>query len=156
DLGAASVKRLAAEIAVAEAKEVPEDNRAGALLREHLHARGRWVESKLERLEIEAPVVCDDELAIEHAALGEHGPKRRFELREIAIERLLIPALDRQLVAIAEHEGPKPVPFGLVHPPLALRKRADPLGEHRQQGRRNGQHAPGAPVSGSPAGGAPA
>jgi len=80
------------------------------------------VEAQLERVEIEFVVSDNDNLTIEHATLRERGTQRIKQVREVAVERFLIAALDEDLVAIAEDEGAEAVPFGLENPIVAFGK----------------------------------
>ena len=52
------------------------------------------------------------------------------ELGEVAVEGLEVPALRVDLVAVAEDEGPEPVPLGLEQPAVAVGQGAAGLGEH--------------------------
>ena len=69
-----------------------------------------------QRLELEAAVAGDHDLAVEDAALRQGRLERRVELREVAIERLEVPGLDVGLVAVPEDERPEAVPLRLVEP----------------------------------------
>ncbi len=93
------------------------------------------MESHLQRLELQGFADRDDDLAVEHAALGELRLERIDQLGEIAIERLLIPALDEDLVAVTEEQRAKAVPLGLEDPAFAGWQLADTLGEHRKDWR---------------------
>ena len=53
ELGASLRERRAAEIAIALAEKVPEDDGRGELPGQHLHARRRRVQPELQRLEVE-------------------------------------------------------------------------------------------------------
>ncbi len=46
--------------------------------------------AELQRVEVEAPLVRDDELAVEHDALGQLFEHRLAQLGEVAQERLLV------------------------------------------------------------------
>src|ERR1700680_2838226 len=97
------------------------------------------MESHLERFEFESFIARDDYLAIEHAALGELRFQRIDQLGEVSIERLLISALDENLIAISEDERAKAVPFGLENPCFAGRELPDSLREHRENWRIDGE-----------------
>ena len=101
------------------------------------------MKAKLQRLEVQTAVLRDHDLAVEHAPLGKLRLERLDQLREIPVERLLISALDEQLVAVAENERAEPIPLGLVDPSFARRKVADAVREHRKDGRIDGKLHPG-------------
>ena len=73
------------------------------------------------------------------AALGELRHERIEQLGEVAVERLLVAALDEDLVAVAEDERAEAVPLGLEDPAVAFGEFADALGEHREDGRVDGE-----------------
>ena len=87
---------------------------AGRLLGEHPHPRVGRVDALLQRLEIQAVVGGDDDLAVDHAAFGQLGRDRRDQLGKVAGHRPLVAAADLDLVAVAEDDGPESVPFRLV------------------------------------------
>src|SRR5258706_14373507 len=93
------------------------------------------MESHLQRLELQGFADRDDDLAVEHAALGELRLERIDQLGEIAIERLLIPALDEDLVAVTEEQRAKAGPLGFEDPAFAGWQLADTLGEHLKDAR---------------------
>ena len=61
------------------------------------------------------------------------------QLGEVALERLLVAALDVDLVAVAKDERAKAVPLRLEQPAVAVGQVGDALGEHRRNRRRDGQ-----------------
>jgi len=79
------------------------------------------VQSHLERLELETFIARNDDLAVEHTTLGKLRLERIDQLRKVPIERLLISALDENLVAVTEDERAKAVPLGLEDPAIARR-----------------------------------
>src|SRR4029453_4946784 len=97
------------------------------------------VDAELERLEVEPAGGCDDELAVERAAQWELCGEMRPQLGEVAVERFRVAALEQELVPIAEHQHAKAVPLRLEDPVRAVGKRADALGEHRQDRRVDGE-----------------
>src|SRR5688572_30800021 len=92
------------------------------------------MQAHLQQVEIEPVLTCDDDLAVEHAALGELRLERSDQLREVAIERLLVAALDEDLIAVTEDQRPKAIPLRLEYPAFARWKLADALSEHREDG----------------------
>src|ERR1051325_3598373 len=93
------------------------------------------MESHLKRLEGKSGRRDDYDLAIEHAALRQLLGQDLDELGEVAIERLLVAALNEDLAVILEDECAEAVPLGLEDPLLAGWKVAHPFGEHRQNRR---------------------
>ena len=91
----------------------------------------------------ERAVAGDDDLAVEDAPLGERGPERVGQLREVAVERLQVARLRVDLVAVAEDERPEAVPFRLEQPAVVRRQVVGGLGEHRLERRFEGEcHRP--------------
>ena len=63
------------------------------------------MQAHLQGIEVE-PVRCGDhDLAVEHAAVGQTGPKRVVQLGKVAIERLEVAALDEDVVAAAKDDA---------------------------------------------------
>src|SRR5207248_10981722 len=103
---------------------------AGRLRGEQLHPRSGRVDAEQERLEIEAARAGDDDLAVEDAAGGNLASGRLAELREVAVERPLLAALQVWLAAVPEDEAAEAVPFRLVEPVLAGGNVLGPLRQH--------------------------
>ena len=97
-------------------------NDAGRLLGQHLDPRRRRVDAQQQRLEVEAAVARDDDLAVEHAALGQRGAERVGQLGEVAVQRLEVARLRVDLVAVAEDERPEAVPLRLEQPAVVGRQ----------------------------------
>src|SRR4029079_13014508 len=93
------------------------------------------MEPELERLEIEPAVGCDDDLAVQHAAGGQPRAKRIDELWKVAIQRLLIAALDLDIVPVPEDQCAKPIPLRFENPGFTSRQRVNAFSEHRQDRR---------------------
>ena len=72
------------------------------------------MDALLQRLEVQAVVGGDDNLAVDHAALRQLGLYRGNQLGEIAGHRPLVSAAQLDLIAVAEANGPEPIPFGLI------------------------------------------
>src|SRR5258708_6885368 len=85
-----------------------------------------------QRLELERAVLSDDDLAVEHAPLGQLLAKRRRELRKVPLQRLEIAALDLHVVPVAKDERTKTVPFRLEDEVRAFRDLVHELREHRR------------------------
>src|SRR5687767_2433201 len=97
------------------------------------------MDAQQERLELQATVAGDHDLAVEDKArLGAaNASKRLAELREISVQGLQVPRLQVDLRAITKDEGPKTVPLRLVAPPVADGQLRSGLGQHRLNRRRN-------------------
>src|SRR5580704_14946784 len=87
----------------------------------------------LQGLEVERAAPRHDDLAVEHRARRQLLPEGLDELGEITVERLLVAALEEDLVAVPEDEHAEAVPLGLEDPPVARRELARALGEHREE-----------------------
>ena len=71
--------------------------------------------AQLQRVEVEAAlVVAIDELAVEHDLIGQLREQRLAQLGEVAQQRLLVAALEIEVVAVAEHDAAEAVPLRLV------------------------------------------
>ena len=70
--------------------------------------------TQLQRVEVETPLVRDDELAVEHDAVRQLFEQRLAQLGEVAQQRLLVARLEIELVAVAEHDAAEPVPLRFV------------------------------------------
>jgi hypothetical protein len=129
--GAALVEPCPAHVPVLQGEEVEEHHAGRALPRQHPHSRGRGVDAEQERLEVEAPLAGDDDLAVHHAPPGEVLQQRGLQLREVAVQRLQLAGLEVEPRPVAEHDGAEPIPLRLEHPARAGGKRLARLGEHR-------------------------
>ena len=76
----------------------------------------------------------DHDLAVEHAARRELREQRLAQVGEVAVQRLLVAALEQQLVPVAEDERAKAVPLRLEDPVRAVGDPVRALGEHRRNG----------------------
>ncbi len=70
------------------------------------------MKSQLKRIEIKAVFADDHDFTIEDAAFRKLRLQHFDELGEITIERLLIAALDEDVVAITEYQRTKSIPLG--------------------------------------------
>jgi hypothetical protein len=76
------------------------------------------MEAVLQQVEHLVPVLPDDhQLAVEDVAA-----LRKFDLREVAPQRLAAPRLQVHVIPIDEGECPEAVVLGLVDPALVLRQ----------------------------------
>src|SRR5580704_6555336 len=101
------------------------------------------MQSQLQRVEIQSIVFNDDNLSVEHTSRRQSRAQWLNKVRKVAVEWLFVATLDQNLVAIAKHQRPKPVPLGLKNPFFAIRQRTHTLGKHRQDRRVHGKvHAP--------------
>jgi hypothetical protein len=120
-----------AEVAVVEGEQIPGHVAGGRLGREQLDPRRRGVDAQQQRVEVQAARPGDHHLPVQDAAWWQCGAQRGREFGEVAVERLLVAALDEDLVAVAEDDGSKAVPLGLVLPARADRNLVGQLGQHR-------------------------
>src|SRR5690606_2241050 len=97
----------------AAGEQVERDERGGRLARELLDSGLRRMQAQLQRVEVEAVRSGDHDLAVEHGAFGQSLEKQRVQLREVAVERLLVTTLNEHVVVAAEDERAEAVPLGL-------------------------------------------
>src|SRR5687768_12312159 len=90
---------------------------------------------KEHRFEIESRAADDHDLAVDDASLRQHCGQRLDELREVAIHRLGVTALQKDLVPIAKHDRAEAVPLRLEQPPLSIGKSCCRGGKHGLEGR---------------------
>ena len=95
------------------------------------------MDALLQRLEVQAAVGGDDDLAVEHAPLRELRLERRHEFGEVARHRPLVAAAELDLVAVAEDDRAEAVPLRLVR--RSRRDVGHRLREHRRDGRHHGK-----------------
>src|SRR5688572_11214889 len=92
-----------------------------------------------ERFEVESGGADDHDLAINHASVREDRRERLDELREITVHRLLIATLQQDLATIAKNDRSEAIPLRLELPPVANRQSISGRGQHRSEGRIEGQ-----------------
>jgi hypothetical protein len=151
-------ERRLPEVVAAEGDEVEGDERRGRLGAETRDARRRGVEPREERLEVEAAVVDDDELAVEDDVGGAAQlAERVHDLGEVPCERPLVAASEVDVLPVPERETAEAVPFRLVEEPVE-RQLAGEAGQHgldrRDDAIAHGARVPvrgGAESRGSPA-----
>src|SRR5947208_9989715 len=90
------------------------------------------MQAHLHRVEFEPAVELDDDLAIERR-VRRHEIAKISELREIAKQRPLVAAPERELAAIVFEHAAKAVPLRLVLPALAFGERLHELCLHRRE-----------------------
>ena len=72
------------------------------------------MEPQLQRIEVEPVRRGDHDLAVHDAALGQPLEQRLVQLREVAVERLRVAALDVEVgAAAAEDDRAEAIPLGL-------------------------------------------
>ena len=96
------------------------------------------MQSQLQGVEIESVRRRYDDLAVHHAVPGQAIEQSLVELREIAIERSSIAALDVHSVRAAKYDRPKAVPLRFIKI-VAGRQLFRELGEHRLDRRLHGK-----------------
>ena len=112
-----SRERAPGVVVVAEGQQVERDEGRRRLLGEHAHPRVGRVDALLQRLEIQAVVGGDDDLAVDHAALRQLCLDRLDQFGEVPGHRPLVAAAELHLVAVAKTYRPEAVPLGLVDAP---------------------------------------
>src|SRR5262245_32443209 len=96
-----------AKIAIAFGQHVEEDDRSRNLLGKHLHSRRRGMKPQLQRFEIQAAVLRDNDLTVEHTTSRKLGLERIQQFREVADQGFFVAALDKDFVSITEYQGSK-------------------------------------------------
>jgi hypothetical protein len=97
------------------------------------------MDAEQERLEVEPVGAHDDDLAVDDTPMGQRGREGCEKLREVPVHRLLVAALEQDLLAVTEYERAEAVPLGLELPPVAVRQAVGGGREHRRERRREGQ-----------------
>ena len=124
-------------------REQVEGHEAGRrLLGEHVDPRLRGMDPLLQRLELQPLADGDEDLAVEHAPLGQLLQGRVHELGEVAGQRLGVATGELHLVAVAEHDRAEAVPLRLEAQATELLRIGHALhglGEHRLDGWHHGQ-----------------
>ena len=109
-------ERLASQIALALSEQIEEHDGCRDLFRQKLDPRRGRVKAELECVEIEAPIIGDDDFAIEHATGRQLRLQRLEKLWKVAVQGLCIAALDLDFVAVAEDQCPKTIPLRFKNP----------------------------------------
>src|SRR3954449_12682129 len=138
--GAALRERLAREVVVAQREQVEGDEAGRSLGGEPRDAAGGGGDGLLQRPDVQAAIAGDDDRAVDHRARREAPPDRVDDLGEVARHRPLLAAADLDLVAVAEDDRAKAVPFRLVE--LAGGDGGHGLGQHRRDGGHDGEVDP--------------
>src|SRR5688500_19436395 len=94
------------------------------------------MQAKLQGVEVQSASRGDDDYPVEHAVRGQALEQRVVQLREVAVERPQVAALDVDVAGAAEHEGAEAVPFRLEQEIVSAGQHVGELGEHRLDGRR--------------------
>src|SRR5437773_670422 len=82
--------------------------------------RIRRVDALAGEVELLDPVDHHDQLPVEYKAVGRQGADGGQDLREVAVHRAAVPALEVDVVAVAEHDRPEAVPLRLEAPAVAV------------------------------------
>src|SRR5215472_17517261 len=98
------------------------------------------MESQLQGVEIESLRRCYHDLAVHNRVLWQAIEQRSVQLREVAIERPGITALDVHPVGAAEHDRPEAVPLRFIEV-IACRQLVGELGEHWFDRRLHGKRS---------------
>src|SRR5258708_9963933 len=139
-------ERLLAEVDRTFGQDVEGDEPGRRGRAEHLDPGIRRVDPLLEGAEVQAVFGHDDDLAVEDDLLLAQAAQGGQELGKVARHRAGAAADQLDAVAVAENEGAKSVPLGLVLPAVALRNaRFGGRGEHRLHVGRDGKLHAGCP-----------
>ena len=92
-----------------------------------------------QRLELQPLWTGDDHLAVQDASFRQLLAERGRKLGKVAIQRLELAALRIDLVSVSKDERAEAVPFRLEEPAVAGRQRVGELGQHRLEGRFEGE-----------------
>ena len=140
EFGAAYGEGLVAQIAIFKLKQIEEDNRGRQLCSECLHTRSSGMDAQCQRVKVQTAIARDDDLTVEDASLRELLEQSFAQLREVAIQRLAVTALDQQLVSVAKDHGAKSIPFRLEDPRVCVGWNfIHSLGEHGEDRRWQGE-----------------
>jgi hypothetical protein len=131
--------RQVAQILTVSGQQVERDERRGRLRRQPGNPGCGRVQPHLEQVEVQALAGGDHDLAVEHAPGRQLRQSRLPDLREIAIERLELAALDVDLGLAPKDDRSEAVPFRLVENTVARGERARDLREHRLHRRVDGE-----------------
>jgi hypothetical protein len=132
-------ERLPGEVAVIEGQEVEGHEAGRRLLGQPADPRRSRVEALLKRIEAEPGIGDHHDLPVHDASLRQRDAQQLHELREVARERPVVPRPELELVAVAEHDAPEPVPLGLVEETVGSRHRVHRPGEHGLHRRHDGE-----------------
>ena len=135
ETGAPVPERLVEQGLAVEREQVERDVRGGDLGRELPDTRLRGVLAQLERVEVEPLGRRDHELAVEHDLVRCLREQRFAHLREIAEQRLLVAALQVEVVAVTEHDAAEAVPLRFEQEVGLWRHVARQLRQHRLERR---------------------
>ena len=110
-------ERHAAQIAVPLAEQVEEHDRRRDLLRQQLHARRRRMKAQLQRVEVERAILARRRSRRRaRSARAAASASGSTSSGKVAIERLLVAALNQDLVAVAKDQRAKAVPLRFEDP----------------------------------------
>ena len=112
-------------------EDVERDEPRRDLRRELADPALRRVQPQLHRVEVESPLLRDDDLTVE-SGVGRQQLAEGRELGEVAEKRPPVPAPKRELAAVVLEHAAKAVPLRLVLP-VAGRQLLDELGLHRRK-----------------------
>ena len=107
------------------------------LFRQHVDPRRGGMDAIRHGVEVGARAGEDHDLAIEHHSLGLDPLQVRHEFGKVAGQRLLIAAVDHDLVAVFERDRAETVPLGLVLPGVAAGQFGLDLRLHRAEWRHD-------------------
>src|SRR5689334_1882265 len=95
------------------------------------------MKTQLERVEVERSLLRDHDFTIEHATSRELFQDWINQFGKIAVQRLLVAALNENLFAVAKDERTKTIPLGFEDPCACFGQFADALCKHWKNRRVN-------------------
>jgi hypothetical protein len=131
EAGAPLALRKRAKIRAVGGEQIERDEFCGHFRGQLRDARGRGMQTQLQRVEVE-PLARDDyNLAVDHTPIWEPREESVVELGEVAVERTQIAALNEHFGLASKHDRAKAVPLRLVEQAIADWKGVGQFREHR-------------------------
>ena len=127
------LERRLTQVFVSDGEKIPRHERCRRLLGEHLHARCRRMDAQKHGLEVETLRAGNHDLTVDDTSLWQRGRKRRDELRKVSVHRFLVPALQKDVVAVAKYERSESIPLRLEEPTFSRWQRSGGGGQHRRE-----------------------
>src|SRR5690242_16932697 len=95
------------------------------------------MKTQLERVEIECTLLRDHDFTIEHATSWKLLQDWIDQFGKVAVQRLLVAALNKNLFAVAKDERTKAIPLGFEDPRACFWQLADAFCKHWKNRRVN-------------------
>src|SRR5260370_39192064 len=98
---------MTSKVACAFAEQIEKDTGCGSWRGQEFYAQRRWMDAKLQCVEVEAAIVRNDEFAVENAFRWWLLRERIEHFEEVSVERLFIAILDENRIAVTKHQDAK-------------------------------------------------